>query len=77
MLPPYCGSWRIFVVAVGAFSLWQLAHFRCGSWRKSIGAERDKDLIISRTHTRTHTRTRAHTGARDVEKIDHSTTNTA
>ncbi|MGM9730723.1 MAG: hypothetical protein ACI3YS_01910, partial [Prevotella sp.] len=66
-------SWRIFVVAVGAFSLWQLAHFRCGSWRKSIGAERDKDLIISRTHTRT----RAHTGTRDVEKIDHSTTNTA
>ena len=22
-----CGSWRIFVVAVGAFSLWQLALF--------------------------------------------------
>ena len=22
----YCGSWRIFVVAVGAFSLWQLAN---------------------------------------------------
>ena len=21
----HCGSWRIFVVAVGAFSLWQLA----------------------------------------------------
>ena len=29
----YCGSWRIFIVAVGAFPLWQLAHFRCDSWR--------------------------------------------
>ena len=28
----YCGSWPNFVVAVGAFSLWQLAHFCCGSW---------------------------------------------
>ena len=34
----YCGSWRIFVVAVGAFSLWQLALFRCGSWRNSVVA---------------------------------------
>ena len=59
-----CDSWRIFVVTVGAFSLWQLAHFHCGSWRKSIGAERDKDLIISRTHTRT----RAHAGAHAMSK---------
>ena len=28
-----CGSWRVFVVAVGAFSLWQLARFCCDSWR--------------------------------------------
>ena len=26
------------IVAVGAFSLWQLAHFRCGSWRIFIVA---------------------------------------
>ena len=25
-------------MAVGAFSLWQLAHFRCGSWRISVVA---------------------------------------
>ena len=28
----HCGSWRVFIVAVGAFSLWQLARFCCGSW---------------------------------------------
>ncbi len=25
-IPACCGSWRIFVVAVGAFLLWQLAY---------------------------------------------------
>ena len=27
-----------FVVAVGAILLWQLARFRCGSWRNSVVA---------------------------------------
>ena len=27
-----CGSWPIFNVAVGRFSMWQLADFQCGSW---------------------------------------------
>ena len=33
-----CGSWRNFVVAVGAISLWQLAQFRCDSWRNFVVA---------------------------------------
>ena len=32
----HCASWQFFIMAVGSFSLWQLATFRCASWQLFI-----------------------------------------
>jgi hypothetical protein len=37
-MPNFYSDFFIFIMAVGRVSLWQLAEFRCGSWRKNSPA---------------------------------------